>query len=285
MADTYFVRFRGRTVGPYSLAQAQQMSRKGQLSRTSEVSTDGETWTQAATFYEIFERPAAAIDSTKQTIASATAVASGSGLTTVQDFPKAPSLNEWYYIDGDSQVGPTSTSNIITMLKAGTLAAHDRVWREGLANWVSVSDVPEFSAAVGPALPQPNASRGGNFEGGAFCRECGARINRKAVICTQCGVPTEEGATPYGHASASPRSSGRGTNSRPAGTDKSRTVAALLALLLGGLGAHHFYLGNIVLGVIYLVFCLTFIPALIALIEGIVLLCMSDETFNAKYNS
>jgi TM2 domain-containing membrane protein YozV len=73
--------------------------------------------------------------------------------------------------------------------------------------------------------------------------------------------------------------------SRAGATEKSRTVAAILALLLGGLGAHHFYLGNTVLGVIYLVFCLTFIPALVALIEGIVFLCMSDEVFNAKYNS
>ena len=58
MAETYFVRFRGRTVGPYSLAQAQQMARKGQLSRASEVSNDGQAWSQAGSFPEIFERPA-----------------------------------------------------------------------------------------------------------------------------------------------------------------------------------------------------------------------------------
>jgi TM2 domain-containing membrane protein YozV len=35
--------------------------------------------------------------------------------------------------------------------------------------------------------------------------------------------------------------------------------------------------------VLYLLFCWTFIPALVALVEGIVLLTQSDEQFAAKY--
>jgi TM2 domain-containing membrane protein YozV len=69
------------------------------------------------------------------------------------------------------------------------------------------------------------------------------------------------------------------------GDKKSRTVAAVLALLVGGLGAHHFYLNNVALGIIYLVFCFTFIPALLAFIEAIIFLTMSDDAFDAKYNS
>ena len=60
-------------------------------------------------------------------------------------------------------------------------------------------------------------------------------------------------------------------------------TAALLAFFLGGLGVHHFYLGNTLLGVLYLLFCWTFIPAIIAFIEFVVFLCMSDAKFAAKY--
>lgn len=197
MADSYFVRFRGRTVGPYSLAQAQQMARKGQLSRTSEVSSDGQSWVQAGAFPEIFERPTVTSASSKGASLSIDSDLSPEKGATLSGVGKSntPSLNEWHYTSGDQQKGPTSASSIVAMLRAGTLAAHDRVWREGLDNWVTVSDVPEFSAAVGQLLPQPGVNRGGNAEGGAFCRECGARINRKAVICTQCGVPqNSEGA-------------------------------------------------------------------------------------------
>jgi len=44
----------------------------------------------------------------------------------------------------------------------------------------------------------------------------------------------------------------------------------LLALFLGGLGAHKFYSGRIGLGILYLVFCWTWIPSFVSLIEGIV---------------
>jgi TM2 domain-containing membrane protein YozV len=48
---------------------------------------------------------------------------------------------------------------------------------------------------------------------------------------------------------------------------KDTTVAILLAIFLGGFGAHHFYLGRTGLGVLYLCFFWTLIPHIIALIE------------------
>ena len=48
---------------------------------------------------------------------------------------------------------------------------------------------------------------------------------------------------------------------------KSTGVALLLALFLGGIGAHNFYLGNTTSGVIFLLFCWTFIPMIISLIQ------------------
>lgn len=44
----------------------------------------------------------------------------------------------------------------------------------------------------------------------------------------------------------------------------------LLAFFLGGLGIHKFYAKKTFLGVIYLIFCWTCIPALIAFIEFII---------------
>ncbi|MCR8657829.1 TM2 domain-containing protein [Paenibacillus endoradicis] len=64
---------------------------------------------------------------------------------------------------------------------------------------------------------------------------------------------------------------------------KSKVAAGVLAILFGGLGVHKFYLGNIVLGIIYLLFFWTYIPAVIGFIEGIIYLCTSDEKFARKY--
>lgn len=65
---------------------------------------------------------------------------------------------------------------------------------------------------------------------------------------------------------------------------KNKTVAGLLALFLGGFGIHKFYLGKLN-GILYLIFCWTFIPSIIALIEAIRYFTMSDKDFNSIYNS
>jgi TM2 domain-containing membrane protein YozV len=49
---------------------------------------------------------------------------------------------------------------------------------------------------------------------------------------------------------------------------KNPTVAVILALFLGGIGAHKFYLGQAGLGILYLLFCWTYIPAIIAFFEA-----------------
>jgi TM2 domain-containing membrane protein YozV len=65
---------------------------------------------------------------------------------------------------------------------------------------------------------------------------------------------------------------------------KDKNTAGIYALLLGSFGVHRFYLGSPVTGLIYLFFCWTFIPAMLGVIEGIQLLSMSKEAFDAKYN-
>lgn len=66
---------------------------------------------------------------------------------------------------------------------------------------------------------------------------------------------------------------------------KNKTTAGLLAIFLGGIGAHKFYLGKNGLGLLYLVFVWTYIPAILGLVEGISYLSMSVEDFNKKYNN
>lgn len=65
---------------------------------------------------------------------------------------------------------------------------------------------------------------------------------------------------------------------------KSFWAAALLTFFLGGIGIHHFYLGRVGLGILYLLFFWTFVPVAISLIELIVMLFSGEESFNKKYN-
>jgi len=66
---------------------------------------------------------------------------------------------------------------------------------------------------------------------------------------------------------------------------KSRTTAGILALLLGGAGIHKFYLNKPVMGIIYLLLCWTFIPAIISLFEAInYFFFVGDKSFDKRYN-
>lgn len=125
-----------------------------------------------------------------------------------------------------------------------------------------------------------------------------------SVMCPQCGAPAADGATKCEYcgaaiAQAAPQQPvyqqpvyqqpvyqqpyNPAAMERASWPVKNKIVAAILALLLGGLGIHKFYLGQIGKGILYLVFCWTYIPGIIAFIEGIIMLCTDDETFQTKY--
>lgn len=100
-------------------------------------------------------------------------------------------------------------------------------------------------------------------ENNKYCSDCGKLIKIQAEICPYCGC----------------RQILAQVNGR------NRLAAALFAFFLGGFGAHKFYLGKIWVGVLYLIFSWTFIPTIIAFIEGILLLIMSDSDFQKKYSN
>jgi TM2 domain-containing membrane protein YozV len=95
-----------------------------------------------------------------------------------------------------------------------------------------------------------------------YCCGCAKVIHKGARACPACGAPQG--------------------NYRASG-GKSRGLAILLALFLGGIGIHKFYLGSPGWGILYMLFFWTFIPALIALLEVIGYLIMGEERFHATY--
>ena len=101
------------------------------------------------------------------------------------------------------------------------------------------------------------------------CGECSAEISDKAAACPKCGAPLRAPTAPQPVILA---------------RQHSRTVAIVLALFLGGFGAHKFYLGSPGLGIVYLLFCWTFIPAIIAFIEALSYLFMGESAFNTRFS-
>ncbi len=99
-------------------------------------------------------------------------------------------------------------------------------------------------------------------EGSKFCENCGKDLPENADVCLNCGVATDKASD----------------GTLPA--DKDKTVAGILALFLGALGIHNFYLGETKKGVLKLVLSITFIgsfvSAILALVDAI-------KLFTGKY--
>lgn len=91
-----------------------------------------------------------------------------------------------------------------------------------------------------------------------FCKECGQKIAKKAVICPHCGCQVEET-----RAEAAPQivinNTNQNTNANvnagiPFGARlKRKWVAFFLCLFFGGLGAHKFYEEKFGMGILYLI--------------------------------
>ena len=71
-----------------------------------------------------------------------------------------------------------------------------------------------------------------------------------------------------------------GTSVKPV---KDRIVVALLALFISGFRIHKFYLNDMNMGVIYLIFSWTGIPEIIGFIEGIIYLTSSNGEFHESF--
>lgn len=99
--------------------------------------------------------------------------------------------------------------------------------------------------------------------GQKYCHSCGKTMSETAVTCPHCGAmnPLVNGTSGMTE------------------MQSKRIAAGLLAILLGAFGVYKFYLGDTSMGILYLCFFWTGIPAIIGIIEGVIYLTQTDAEF------
>lgn len=149
----------------------------------------------------------------------------------------------------------------------------------------------------GPALTVQPVNENSSATATVECPFCAEQISVRAKKCRFCGETvdvalrkaeealraSERGSVYMNAAAAAPVATLSIDQPQYRRPPKDRTTAILLALFLGGIGGHKFYLGQAGIGILYLIFCWTFIPALVALVEVIVYLCTDEQSFHRKY--
>ncbi|WP_437193413.1 GYF domain-containing protein [Planctomicrobium sp. SH527] len=246
MNSHYFLKSKGKTLGPFNREQLDSLQARGRLNSEQLISQDRKSWKPVDEFLGEAESHA---------------------IATISD----DAGEGWYYAEGQRRVGPLALPQLKSQFTTGKLNPDDLVWKDGYRDWVPASSVPELQLfdhqlAVHrqPSVPSSELQR--------ICLRCGTQDPIGGEFCPRCGNRYQV------------RHLNLGELIEPENR-KDRNVAAILALLLGGLGIHHFYLGNTLLGILYVLFCWTFIPAFVSFVEGIVFLCTSPSSFNARYNT
>lgn len=223
MADqhAYFVKVRGRTLGPFNSSRMCQMIQQGHISRINHVSIDGNTWQTASEFPQLFQ-----LTEQVQETSSGTKHSTDSPSKTSSQIPgdppkdldaengQVPVLAQWYFGGANKPVGPVNSFAIQELIRQGKLTPQEVVWRNGMSGWATISQVPDFAQALPLAVITMGASK--------FCFACASKIDHRAEICPTCGV-RQHGATPT-------------TDGGIAWTSAEMTVFILLTLLIPLIG-------------------------------------------------
>lgn len=134
--ETYYVKIRGRVLGPFLPDRLLEMAKSGKLSRSNMISTNNDHWQKAGEYPELFG------NATTHDTAPVTEN------TAQSSEPATPDVQEeriWHYgVNGNSS-GPEPQSKIYELIQTGQLAKTDLIWRDGMPEWKPVSVIPAFS--------------------------------------------------------------------------------------------------------------------------------------------
>jgi hypothetical protein len=177
--QSYSIRWKGQTSGPYTDSRLRQMLNDGEISLSHQLLKDGRWitveelaegsgWLSKPKAASLQKAPASAVSAKRETqkLAAQTSPTAPNRTTGFApptlprpepQSPPAAAAN--IHVQRGGQVsGPYSSDQVKQMLDGGILSLSDEGWREGLANWVPLSSL----------VGLPPKSTGGSAASGVF---------------------------------------------------------------------------------------------------------------------
>ena len=160
----WYVRMRGRVLGPFNQSQLTSLRDRGQLADDHEVSHDRRSWIKAAELPGVFARavePESHAQPSRGSQVEWPVAGPADEPAPGQYRAAAEPEASWFIARGDSHQGPMTRTDVQRMINSGELGPSSLVWKQGMPVWAPASQVPEFGfeaaaaatgAAAGPAL-------------------------------------------------------------------------------------------------------------------------------------
>lgn len=110
-------------------------------------------------------------------------------------------MAQWYYTKNGQQAGPVDQAELGRLVSSGQVTASDLVWKDGMANWQTISTVPELSGASAGAAAYSQAPYGQT----GYAQAGYAQGTYPQAGYPQAGYPQPGYAQPgYGHTPGAP---------------------------------------------------------------------------------
>lgn len=285
--ERYYVRFKGRVLGPLAREKALELVNRGQITRQHELSPDGIEWKLAKEFPEFFESDLELV-----------------GQKESRSESLAPDLlkEEWFAHFDNNNRGPVDLTGMKNWIALGMVKKETMVWRLGMSEWLPAELIrAEWFSDSRPMESNSQKSHAPNMS--VNCPHCQVQLSvnpahaGSVLPCNSCGgkfqvpIPTANSDNNQSHGAFSAPTEVKEFASK-------KIAAGICGILLGGLGVHKFILGLTTPATIMLVVWLVGIFSgacivvplfasiamnIIGLVEGIIYLTKSDEDFYQTY--
>jgi len=152
--DEWFVRSRGKVLGPFALRQLEILRNQGRLAKFDEVSQgDRRSWVVASTLPELFP---SAIPS--EVVGEPPSAETSYSVESTP--PKADAAN-WHYMGPQGASAPVPVTELLRLANTGVVTPDTPVWTAELTDWTPARNVPLLGLS---RPPTPSATSVSDFQ-------------------------------------------------------------------------------------------------------------------------
>ncbi|MEO2048103.1 MAG: DUF4339 domain-containing protein [Pirellulales bacterium] len=147
VSGQYYVRVRGRVIGPFSEEKLRKMARSGQVGQTHEISPDAVTWRRASEYQGLLAEES---EPTTADVNDGDEVTRANPSTVHQPAqPKIGKEKVWFLNQGGENLGPFTVEEVRSQITSGTVSRDALAWKEGTPDWSAVLEVfPELKQPI-----------------------------------------------------------------------------------------------------------------------------------------
>lgn len=170
--DRFYIRFKGKILGPLTDQKIQELARRGQITRMHDVSPDGRSWVKAGEYGNLFNSDKS-VDSKSAGGAGQASASIPVNPLYAQPVPVAsvqpvgrptesPDMSvQWYaHINGENR-GPLTTASLMSSVSSGQVAPDTLVWRAGFDDWRPAGDC--FPQSFSQPTETQTTTTGGSY--------------------------------------------------------------------------------------------------------------------------